>query len=77
MKTLTRTDIKKMIKDYLPVGVEFIHTTAIRGWLLENVCNDEEWIRADICGIIVKSMAKQGFFTTYRNQCGTVVYIRN
>ena len=77
MITLTTKEIRKAIQNHIPVGVEMYSSSGVRTWLLEKVFDYDVWIRGDHCGIVVKAMAKQGFFSTYRTQTGTIVYVRN
>ena len=77
MITLTKKEIRKAIKQYLPSGVEMYHTTAIKTWLLENVFDYNVWIKDDLCGIVVKTMEKEGFFSSFRSSTGTKVFVRN
>ena len=77
MMTLTKKEIRNAIEQYLPTGVEMYHTTAIKTWLLENVFDYDVWIRDDDCGIVVKRMEKEGFFSSFRSSTGTKVFVRN
>lgn len=77
MMTMTKKEIRKAIQQYLPVGVEMHHTTAVKTWLLENVFDYDVWIRDDFCGIVVKAMEKEGFFSSFRSPTGTKVFVRN
>lgn len=77
MMTLTKKEIRKAIVEHLPANVEMAHTTSIKDWLLANVFDYNVWIRDDYCGIVVKSMTKEGLFHTFRSPTGTIIYIKN
>ena len=77
MITLTKKGIRKATKQYLPSGVEMYHTTAFKTWLLENVFDYNVWIKDDLCGIVVKAMEKEEFFSSFRSSTGTKVFVRN
>ena len=77
MITLTKKEIRKAIKQYLPSGVEMYHTTAIKNWLLENVFDYNVWIKDDLCGIVVKVMEKEGFLSSFRSYTVKIVLDRN